>query len=191
VDDKERKSAFIYMPPKDEPEISKERAPMSKKYAQTGEEETDTYRLNDLAAQYGLTFKRVGNIYRFQDFNAHGLRQALGFAEGFDRARRDPAPYVLAAWLLAPLAFAVYGSAVWHTFTCNIRDQRARSRNRSTKDARIPLEHDQTPIGQLRISPSDAPSAADYYAAKPYPSRDHQRNWGGKGVELLGLSASR
>jgi hypothetical protein len=49
--------------------------------------ETNILRLNDLAEQHGLTFKRVGNTYIFDDFTAHGLRQALGFAEGFDRGR--------------------------------------------------------------------------------------------------------
>jgi hypothetical protein len=59
---------------------------MSRKYVGTGEEETDTFRLNDLAKEHGLTFRRVGSTYKFDDFNAHGLRQALGYAEGFDRA---------------------------------------------------------------------------------------------------------
>jgi hypothetical protein len=59
---------------------------MSRKYVGTGEEETDTFRLNDLAKEHGLTLRRVGSTYKFDDFNAHGLRQALGFAEGFDRA---------------------------------------------------------------------------------------------------------
>jgi hypothetical protein len=49
--------------------------------------ESDTYRLNDLAKQHGLPFKRVGMIYSFEDFTAYGLDQALGYAEGFDRAR--------------------------------------------------------------------------------------------------------
>src|SRR5215831_1575771 len=49
--------------------------------------ETDTLRLKDLAKQHGLIFKRVGTSYRFDHFTAHGLTQALGFVEGFDRAR--------------------------------------------------------------------------------------------------------
>ena len=48
--------------------------------------ESDGYRLNDLAKQHGLTFKRTGMVYRFEDFTAYGLDQALGYAEGFDRA---------------------------------------------------------------------------------------------------------
>ena len=48
--------------------------------------ESDAARLNDLAQQYGLTFKRSGMVYRFEDYNAYGLDQALGYAEGFDRA---------------------------------------------------------------------------------------------------------
>jgi hypothetical protein len=48
--------------------------------------ESDTARLNDLAEQYGLHFKRSGMIYRFEDYTAFGLDQALGYVEGFDRA---------------------------------------------------------------------------------------------------------
>jgi hypothetical protein len=51
------------------------------------DQETDILRLNDLAEQHGLTFKRVGRLYIFDDFTAHGLRQALGYVEGFDRGR--------------------------------------------------------------------------------------------------------
>ncbi len=51
--------------------------------------ETDILRLDDLAEQYGLTFQRRGSLYIFNDFIAHGLRQALGFAEGYDRAMLD------------------------------------------------------------------------------------------------------
>ena len=46
----------------------------------------DTLRLNDLAKQYGLTFRRIRSTYIFDDFTAHGLRQALGYVEGYDRA---------------------------------------------------------------------------------------------------------
>jgi hypothetical protein len=49
--------------------------------------ETDIMRLNDLAKQHGLKFRRVGSTYTFDDFTAHGLKQALGFVEGFDRAK--------------------------------------------------------------------------------------------------------
>jgi hypothetical protein len=48
--------------------------------------ESDTARLNDLAKEHSLTFRRTGMVYRFEDFTAYGLDQALGYAEGFDRA---------------------------------------------------------------------------------------------------------
>jgi hypothetical protein len=48
--------------------------------------ETDELRLNDLSQQYALPFKRIRSTYIFEDFTAHGLRQALGYVEGFDRA---------------------------------------------------------------------------------------------------------
>lgn len=48
--------------------------------------ESDTARLHDLARQYGLHFRRSGVIYRFEDYNAYGLDQALGYVEGFGRA---------------------------------------------------------------------------------------------------------
>jgi hypothetical protein len=48
--------------------------------------DTDTLRLADLAKRYGLRFRRVGSTYQFDDFTAHGLKQALGFVEGYDRA---------------------------------------------------------------------------------------------------------
>jgi hypothetical protein len=56
--------------------------------------ETDELRLNDLSQQYALPFKRLRSTYRFEDFTAHGLRQALGYVEGYDRAmsRRTEAP---------------------------------------------------------------------------------------------------
>ena len=48
--------------------------------------ETDALRLNDLARIHNLPFKKAGTKYIFEDFTAGGLRQALGFAEGYDRA---------------------------------------------------------------------------------------------------------
>ena len=48
--------------------------------------ESDTARLHDLAQQYGLHFRRSGMVYRFEDYTACGLDQALGYVEGFDRA---------------------------------------------------------------------------------------------------------
>jgi hypothetical protein len=54
--------------------------------AKHSSKESDALRLDDLAEQHGLTFKHVGMIYRFQDFTAYGLDQALGYAEGYDRA---------------------------------------------------------------------------------------------------------
>lgn len=48
--------------------------------------ESDTARLNDLARQHGLAFKRSGMIYRFEDYTACGLDQALGYVEVFGRA---------------------------------------------------------------------------------------------------------
>ena len=53
------------------------------------DQETDTLRLHDLAEQHHLPFKRVGSTYLFEDFTARGLRQALGYAEGFDRGARS------------------------------------------------------------------------------------------------------
>jgi hypothetical protein len=52
----------------------------------TSFKERDKLRLNDLARQHGLTFKRFGSTYCFEDFTAHGLQQALGYVEGYDRA---------------------------------------------------------------------------------------------------------
>jgi len=61
--------------------------------------ETDILRLADLAKQHGFTYKNVGTSYYFDTdtkenafqegfiYRAHGLREALAFAEGFDRAR--------------------------------------------------------------------------------------------------------
>jgi len=51
------------------------------------DQETDNLRLLDLAKQYGLRFVKCGTTCDFDDFTAHGLKQALGYAEGFDRAR--------------------------------------------------------------------------------------------------------
>ena len=48
--------------------------------------ESDTARLHDLAQQHGLHFRRSGMIYRFEDYTAYGLDQALAYVEGFDRA---------------------------------------------------------------------------------------------------------
>jgi hypothetical protein len=58
------------------------------------DKETDELRLNDLSQQYDLPFKRIRSTYVFEDFRAHGLRQALGYAEGYDRAmsRRTATP---------------------------------------------------------------------------------------------------
>jgi hypothetical protein len=60
--------------------------------------ETDLLRLADLAKEHGFTYIKVGTRYYFdteikgpfQDgfiYSAHGLREALAFAEGFDRAK--------------------------------------------------------------------------------------------------------
>jgi hypothetical protein len=48
--------------------------------------ESDALRLEDLAKTHGLTIKRTGMVYRFEDYNAFGLDEALGYAEGYDRA---------------------------------------------------------------------------------------------------------
>ena len=53
------------------------------------DKETDTLRLNDVAKEHGLSFARHGSTFQFEDFTAHGLEQALGFVEGFDRARKS------------------------------------------------------------------------------------------------------
>ena len=54
--------------------------------SKTESKESDTARLLDLAQQHGLHFKRSCMIYRFDDYNAYGLDQALGYVEGYDRA---------------------------------------------------------------------------------------------------------
>ena len=43
-------------------------------------------RLDHLSRLYNLPFRKVGMVYRFDDFTAYGLDQAFGFAEGHDRA---------------------------------------------------------------------------------------------------------
>jgi hypothetical protein len=48
--------------------------------------ETDALRLDDLSRLHDLPFQRKGNDYVFEEFVAHGLEQALGFVEGYDRA---------------------------------------------------------------------------------------------------------
>ena len=60
-------------------------SPMSQAMKST-DQNTDLLRLNDLVKKHGLHYRRVRNTYSFDDFTAHGLNQALGFAEGFDRA---------------------------------------------------------------------------------------------------------
>lgn len=55
----------------------------------SSELESDLMRLQDLVKEHGLTYQRVGSTYSFEDYTAHGLRQALGFAEGFDRAKLE------------------------------------------------------------------------------------------------------
>jgi hypothetical protein len=53
--------------------------------------ETDTLRLHDLAKEHGLNFTTSGATWYFDDhtFRARSLGQALAFAEGFDRARKQ------------------------------------------------------------------------------------------------------
>jgi hypothetical protein len=48
--------------------------------------ETDLIRLEDLVKHHDLRLRRVRTTYMFDDYTAHGLKQALGFAEGYDRA---------------------------------------------------------------------------------------------------------
>jgi hypothetical protein len=47
--------------------------------SKTESKESDAARLLDLAQQHGLHFKRSGMVYRFEDYNAYGLDQALGY----------------------------------------------------------------------------------------------------------------
>jgi hypothetical protein len=44
----------------------------------------DTRRLNRLVKEHGLTLKIEGDTYTFHQFTAHGLPQALAYAEGFN-----------------------------------------------------------------------------------------------------------
>jgi hypothetical protein len=65
----------------------------------SNDRETDLMRLADLTKQHGLSYRCVGNTYRFDDrigpdafedgciYTARGLREALAFAEGYDRAK--------------------------------------------------------------------------------------------------------
>jgi hypothetical protein len=57
-----------------------------KKIRRFDSKESDKARLNDLAEQHGLSFRQAGMVYRFEDYTAYGLDQALGYVEGFDRA---------------------------------------------------------------------------------------------------------
>jgi hypothetical protein len=63
---------------------------MSMQTIHSDDQETDLLRLNDLSRKHDLSFRKVGRTYIFDDFTAHGLKQALGFAEGFDRAKWRP-----------------------------------------------------------------------------------------------------
>ena len=66
---------------------------------ESNELDTDLLRLKDLVRQHGLTYRTNGSSYQFDDrvgaeafsdgdiYTARGLREALAFAEGFDRAR--------------------------------------------------------------------------------------------------------
>jgi hypothetical protein len=63
---------------------------MSMQTIHSDDRETDRLRLNELASKHGLSFRKVGRTYIFDDFTAHGLKQALGFAEDFDRAKLRP-----------------------------------------------------------------------------------------------------
>ena len=55
------------------------------------EAEQDQMRLDDLVQQYGLSCRATGKRFRFEEeeFTARNLREALAFAEGFDRARQS------------------------------------------------------------------------------------------------------
>lgn len=52
-------------------------------------EDSDYWRFEGLVEQYGLKFERFNSRYVFDDFTADGFRQALGYAEGYDRALRE------------------------------------------------------------------------------------------------------
>jgi len=72
---------------------------------ESNELDTDLLRLNDLVRQHGLTCRANGESYQFDDrvgseafkdgyiYTARGLREALSFAEGFDRAAQRMAAY--------------------------------------------------------------------------------------------------
>ncbi len=53
---------------------------------QTPGREADELRLADLADYHRLPYRRDRSTYVFEGFTAHGLRQALGYVEGYDRA---------------------------------------------------------------------------------------------------------
>ena len=63
---------------------------LREEWKQSDFRDSDRLRLDDLAREHGLKFKRVGQSYLFDDytFTARSLGQALAFAEGFDRARK-------------------------------------------------------------------------------------------------------
>jgi hypothetical protein len=66
---------------------------------ESNELDTDLLRLNDLIERHGLSCRTNGASYQFDDrvgaeafaegdiYTARGLREALAFAEGFDRAK--------------------------------------------------------------------------------------------------------
>jgi len=68
-------------------------------FATSDDQDTDLMRLNDLVRQHGLSYRKAGASYQFDDragpeafedgciYTARGLREALAFAEGFDRAK--------------------------------------------------------------------------------------------------------
>jgi hypothetical protein len=60
--------------------------PESETTGHKGDRDTDELRLQDLARAHDLTFKRKRSTYIFDEFTAHGLKQALGYVEGYDRA---------------------------------------------------------------------------------------------------------
>lgn len=48
--------------------------------------ETDALQLEYLSRRHNLPFKKVRSRYVFEDYTARGLKEALGFVEGYDRA---------------------------------------------------------------------------------------------------------
>jgi hypothetical protein len=66
------------------PLIRRRKSPASR--IVTSFKKSEKVRLKHLARQHGLTFKRFGSTHCFEDFSAHGLQQALGYVEGYDRA---------------------------------------------------------------------------------------------------------